>query len=167
VISLQIIEHLNIILVFILYITTCIAHDGATRIWHATIHSSPHHHLCLARLPELRYISYIGFYIIFVDITIFSINDTFYGIQFFHSPDGHDGGSSSHRNELTLRDSSGHSNQPSDGNNTWAIWWLVWIVMRCDDLCELWCDVRTFVNCNVVWGLVWIFLWFLCDWLLV
>jgi hypothetical protein len=47
----------------------------------------------------------------------FSINDIFYVIPFLHSLTGHDeGGSSSHRNEHTPRDSSDHSNQSSDGN---------------------------------------------------
>jgi hypothetical protein len=62
------------------------------------------------------YIFNVGFYI-FINITIFSINDMFYVIQFFHSLAGHDGGSSSHRNELTPRDSKDHSNQPNKGNN--------------------------------------------------
>jgi hypothetical protein len=62
------------------------------------------------------YLSQVGFRILSIDITIFSVNDMFYVIQLLHSPAGHDGGSSSHRNEPTPRDSSGHSNQPSVGN---------------------------------------------------
>jgi hypothetical protein len=77
----------------------------------------PHNNLHSTHLLELRYISHVGFHILSVDITIFFINDMFYVIQFFHSPAGHDGGPSSQRNELTPRDSSGHSNQPSNGNN--------------------------------------------------
>jgi hypothetical protein len=82
-ISLQVIEHLDIILVFILCITTCIANGGATRIRHVMVHCSPpyhHHHLHLARLLELRYISHVVFHILFIDIIIFSINDMFYDI---------------------------------------------------------------------------------------
>jgi hypothetical protein len=94
------------------------------------------HHLCLAHLLELKYISHVGFHILSIDITIFFINDTFYDIQLFHSPAGHEGASSLHRNELTPRDSNDHFTQLSDDNNTWAIWWLVWIVMWCDDMCE-------------------------------
>jgi hypothetical protein len=60
--------------------------------------SPSHHHLRSARLLELRYISHVGFHILSIDITIFSVNDTFFVIQFFHSPSGHDGGSSSHQN---------------------------------------------------------------------
>jgi hypothetical protein len=56
-------------------------------------------------------------HILSIDIPIFFINDTFYIIQFFHTPIGHDRGSSSHRNELTPRDSTGHFNHPGDDNN--------------------------------------------------
>jgi hypothetical protein len=119
VISLQVIYHLGIILVPILCIVTCIANGDATRIRHVVVCYSPSpHHLRSARLLELRYISHVGFQNLSVDITIFSVNDTFYVTQSFHSLAGHDGGSSSHPNELTPRDSSGHSNQPSGGNNT-------------------------------------------------
>jgi hypothetical protein len=46
----------------------------------------------------------------------FFVNDTFYVIQCFHTPSGHDGGSSSYQNELTPRDSSDHFNHPSEDN---------------------------------------------------
>jgi hypothetical protein len=140
VISLQVIEQLGIILVLIFCITTCIANGGATRIWHVAVYS-PHHHLRSPRLLELGYISHVSFQNLSIDITIFSINDTFYVIQDFHSPVGHDGVSSSHRNELTPRDSSGHSNQPSNGNNTWVNLKSFWLAPRTQtwDLpCSFW-----------------------------
>jgi hypothetical protein len=95
------------------------------------------------------------------NITIFSINDTFYVIQFLYSPADHDGGSSSHRNEPTPRDNSGHSNQPCV-SNTWAIcmvtcpwcganwsWWIWWLCDEFDDFV---------MNIMTLW---WI--WWLCD----
>jgi hypothetical protein len=130
-------EQQCIILVFILCITTCIAHGSTTRIWHVAVHCPP---TTFVWLLELKYISHVGFHILSIDITIFFINDTFYDIQLFHSPAGHEGASSLHRNELTPRDSNDHFTQLSDDNNTWAIWWLVWIVMWCDDMCEYFYD---------------------------
>jgi hypothetical protein len=52
-----------------------------------------------------------------VGISFFFVNGTFYVFQCFHTP-GHDGQSSSHRNELhgTTRDSNVHSNHPSEDN---------------------------------------------------
>jgi hypothetical protein len=129
-------------------ITTCIGNGGTTRIWHVTVRwPPPCPHLRSARPLKLRYISHVGVHILFVNITIFFVNDTFYVIQFFYSSVGHDGGLSSHRNELTLRDSSGHSNQ-LNADNTWAIWWLVWIVH--DMWCEMWdlCEFDDCVNCD-------------------
>jgi hypothetical protein len=40
------------------------------------------------------YLSQVSSHILSLDITIFFINDTFYAIQLWHSPAGHDGGSS-------------------------------------------------------------------------
>jgi hypothetical protein len=175
VILLQRIEQLGIILLLILCITTCIVNDGTTKIWHVTVRCSPLPPPFGSPPGAQVYLSQVGFHILFIDIKIFSINDMFYVIQLLHSPVGHDGGSSSHQNEPTLRGSSGHSNQPS-GGNTWAFaWWLVHDVLWIDfvmDLMTLWwiswlCDgyhdcVMDLMNLWWIWWLLWCIM-YLCD----
>jgi hypothetical protein len=73
------------------------------------------------------YIMSNSIFLLFISHSFF--NGTLYVIQFFHTPSGHDGGSSSHQNELTLRDINDHSHHPSDdkqhvsvfdyGDNVW------------------------------------------------
>jgi hypothetical protein len=108
------------ILVLFIYITTCIAHGGATRIWHVTVRSSP-------TTTFIRFASWSsGIYEFMIFIFFPSICHSFLltvhcnVTQFFHTPSGHDGESSSHRNILTRRDNSVHSNHPSDDNNMWT-----------------------------------------------
>jgi hypothetical protein len=140
------IEHLGIILQLIVCITTCIANGTTTRIWHVVVRSSP---------PPLPFSSPPGAQVYIMSVLIFFslvyhsffVNNTFYVIQFFHSPASHNGGSSSHRNELTPRDSSSHSNQPSDNLCELSVMW-------CDDLwcCLVWSlvSVRNCVNISVI-----------------
>jgi hypothetical protein len=144
VISLQLIEQLGIILVLITCITTCIANDGTTRIWHVTVHCSPPP-TTTTSVWLASWSSGISlpshFYILSVDITIFSINNMFYVIQLLHSPVGHNGGSSSHWNEPTPRGSSGHSNQTCVDNMWVFAWWLVHDVIWINfvmDMMTLW-----------------------------
>jgi hypothetical protein len=94
------------------------------------------------------YLSQVSFQILFIDIKIFSINDTFFVILLLHYLTRHDGGSTSPQNDPTMRGSSDHSNKPSVGN-TWAFaWWLVHDVMRIDFVMDM----------LILW---WI--WWLCD----
>jgi hypothetical protein len=172
-ISLQLIEHLGIILVLTCCITTCIANGGATRIWHVAVHCPPPP---FGSPPRAQvYLSHVGFHILYVNIKIFSINNMFYVIQLLHSPVDHDGESSSHRNELTLRDSSSHSNQPSIGN-TWAICMVTCLWCGVNWLCDEFDDsVMDLMNLWWIWWLcdglddfvmnlmtLWL-IWWLCD----
>jgi hypothetical protein len=110
-------EHLGIILVLIICITTCIANDIATRSWHVAVRSPPPPPPPFSSPPKSQV--YIMSVLIFFPSVYhsFFVNSTFYVIQFFHTPSGHNGGSSSHQNDLTLRYSNGHFNYPSDDNN--------------------------------------------------
>jgi hypothetical protein len=113
------IEHLWIILVLI----NCLYYNMYNK-WHNNKNLTCHS-LLLPTTTSVHFTScgsaiyHISFDILSVGISFSFVNGTFYNIQFFHTPSDHNRGSSSHRNELTPRDSSGHSNHSSE-DNMWA-----------------------------------------------
>jgi hypothetical protein len=128
----------------------------AIRIWHVTVHCCPPPPPPFSSHPGAQVsLSQVGFHILSIDITIFSVNNMFYVIQLLHSPVGHDIGSSSHQNEPTLRDSSGYSNQPCVGN-MWAICMVTCLWCGVNWLCDGFDDFV--MDLMTLWWISW-----LCD----